>query len=139
MTQHKALCIRPNGMFYYVNFSDGFNPLEYITDINLKKDPNFIYDGYIPYTLVFNYYTYTLYAAYLSVDSSTSERLSSYNDSAQEFCSETTNIDQMNIIIVGEMLITKDLNGRICDMKLETFERIKNEHTKPTENNCVIL
>ena len=139
MTLHKALCIRPNGMFYYVNFSDGFNPLEYITDINLKKDPNFIYDGYIPYTLVFNYYTYTLYAAYLSVDSSTSERLSSYNDSAQEFCSETTNIDQMNIIIVGEMLITKDLNGRICDMKLETFERIKKEYTKPSENNCVIL
>lgn len=139
MTLHKALCIRPNGMFYYVNFSDGFSPLEYITDINLKKDPNFIYDGYIPYTLVFNYYTYTLYAAYLSVDSSTSERLSSYNASAQELCSKTTNIDQMNIIIVGEMLITKDLNGRICDMKLETFERIKNEHTKPTENNCVIL
>lgn len=139
MTLHKALCIRPNGMFYYVNFSDGFNPLEYITDINLKKDSNFIYDGYIPYTLVFNYYTYTLYAAYLSVDSSTSERPSSYNASAQEFCSETTNIDQMNIIIVGEMLITKDLNGRICDMKLETFERIKNEHIKPTENNCVIL
>ena len=139
MTQHKALCIRPNGMFYYVNFSDGFSPLGYITDINLKKDPNFIYDGYIPYTLVFNYYTYTLYAAYLSVDSSTSEQPSSYNVSAQEFCSKTTNIDQMNIIIVGEMLITKDLNGRICDMKLETFERIKNEHTKPTENNCVIL
>ena len=139
MSQHKALCIRPNGLFYYVDFSDDFNPLEYITDINLKKDPNFIYDGYIPYTFVFNYYTYTLHAAYLYISPNTNEYPNNYNMLAQEFCSKTTNIDQMNIIIVGEMLITKDLNGRICDMKLETFERIKKEHTKPTENNCVIL